>query len=264
MSTVWHFGPVIGREASSISPNSVWNRHNPSQTGSSPRKVHSNDTLDRQQQKGRNMSKFKSMPKFGWFVSGVVVTVLLIPTTAAASGVLKFVGIEGTSGQKANVTASGQLLTNGEIQGTSGSQADVTGANQVLSTEATPPNLYEPHSVDVLEDGGTQVIAAPPSTPTGSSALIIDSLHISVYLIGSPGAGTLFTFDVETGSCSGTRVGPYFQQVIPGTIGEIDIPLDPGVRVPAGDSLCAVSEHFLGGAISASGEVVPSSSVPSP
>ena len=76
----------------------------------------------------------------------------------------------------------------------------------------------------------TEVIAAPPSTPTGSSALIIDSLHISVYLIGSPGAGTLFTFDVETGSCSGTRVGPYFQQVIPGTIGEIDIPLDPGVR----------------------------------
>ena len=37
------------------------------------------------------MSKFKSIPKFGWFVVGVAVTALVVPTSvAAAGGVLKF------------------------------------------------------------------------------------------------------------------------------------------------------------------------------
>jgi hypothetical protein len=41
----------------------------------------------------------------------VLVTLLVVPTTAYAAGALKFTGIEGTSTNKADVTSAGQLLT---------------------------------------------------------------------------------------------------------------------------------------------------------
>ena len=57
------------------------------------------------------MSKFKNIPGLVWLVIGVLVTLLVIPTTAYAAGALKFVGIEGTSTNKADVSPAGQLLT---------------------------------------------------------------------------------------------------------------------------------------------------------
>jgi hypothetical protein len=57
------------------------------------------------------VSRFKSLPAAGWFVAGVAVTLLLIPTTVGAvSAALTYTGIEG-GGTKANVTKAGQLQT---------------------------------------------------------------------------------------------------------------------------------------------------------
>jgi hypothetical protein len=51
------------------------------------------------------------LPAAGWFVAGVAVTLLLIPTTVGAvSAALTYTGIEG-GGTKANVTKAGQLQT---------------------------------------------------------------------------------------------------------------------------------------------------------
>ena len=61
------------------------------------------------------MFKFKSgmrkLPGVAWLLIGVSVTALALPSAAYAGGVLKFVGIEGTSANKADVTPSGQVLT---------------------------------------------------------------------------------------------------------------------------------------------------------
>ena len=61
-----------------------------------------------------------------WLVIGVLLTLLVIPTTAYATAALKFAGIEGTSTNKADVTPAGQLLT----------------------TESQPSN-YEDYSVQI-------------------------------------------------------------------------------------------------------------------
>ena len=52
------------------------------------------------------MSRLKSMPRFAWLVIGVCVTALVLPSAAYASGALTFVGIKGTSTNKADVTAA--------------------------------------------------------------------------------------------------------------------------------------------------------------
>jgi hypothetical protein len=60
--------------------------------------------------KGEAMSRIKNMSRMGWFIVGVGITVLLMPSVAVAAG-LKFTGIEGTSDNKADVSPAGQLLT---------------------------------------------------------------------------------------------------------------------------------------------------------
>ena len=58
------------------------------------------------------MSRFKYVPRGVWFVAGVAVAILMIPTAVRATvGVqtaLKLTGIEGTSENEANVTGAGQ------------------------------------------------------------------------------------------------------------------------------------------------------------
>lgn len=66
-----------------------------------------------------------------------------------------------------------------------------------------------------------------------------------------------------TGSkCTGTEVGTFGDAVWPGGVGEIAIPLAPGLAVPAGDSLCGNQNGSLGANATASGYTVPASAVP--
>jgi hypothetical protein len=65
------------------------------------------------------MSKLKNMSRAGWIVVGLVAALVLVPTAAVA--------------------ATATLV---KIQGTSGNKADVTGAGQLLTTTAQPQNLF--------------------------------------------------------------------------------------------------------------------------
>ncbi|HXW34608.1 MAG TPA: hypothetical protein VEJ87_08505 [Acidimicrobiales bacterium] len=67
---------------------------------------------------------------------------------------------------------------------------------------------------------------------------------------------------METGtSCAGTEVGTYSEFVNPGSEEETVLPLDPGVGVPSGDSLCAFPTGGPYSLVSVSGYTVPSSEV---
>lgn len=183
------------------------------------------------------MSKIKNMSRAGWIVTGVVAALVLVPTVAVAASTV--VNIKGSP---------------------SGNKADVTGAGQLLTATANPSSFFQNISQILSTDGLTQV-----ATPPTGFALVVTTIHVDVYSDPSPGPGQAVAFLVETGTtCSGSIVGSYAQDINPGTVGEIDVPLAPGLGIPSGDALCGTS---AGGSVEAdasvSGYTVPSSSVTS-
>ena len=54
--------------------------------------------------------RLKKVPRSAWLVVGVCIAAIVMPTAAVAS-VLTFTGIKGTSGNKADVSTAGQVLT---------------------------------------------------------------------------------------------------------------------------------------------------------
>jgi hypothetical protein len=183
------------------------------------------------------MSKVKRMPGFAWLIIGVLVTLLVIPTTAYATGKLKFTGIEGTSTNKVDVTPAGQLL----------------------SSAADPNNLYQ--SGGNLTDVSSGDSPFAVATPASDSALIITSLTMDVFSVSTPGADNVAIFDVLAGSCTGDRVGSWETDVNPSTIGLTDIPLGSGFAVPSGDVLCVTVNGTPEFDVWAAGYSVPSSAV---
>jgi hypothetical protein len=188
------------------------------------------------------MSKFKNIPGLVWLVIGVLVTLLVIPSTAYAAA-LKFTGIEGTSTNKADVTPAGQLLT----------------------TEAQPSNLLGGSSEgrgDFLGSaaGPTTVVFTAPS----NEAVVMDSLWLDVvYWTTSAGADTAYALYVGNSTCT-TSVGDWAITVNPTGFGTTEVPLTPGVAVPAGDALCAGADAPSGTfeiAATATGSLVPSTDV---
>jgi hypothetical protein len=57
-------------------------------------------------------------------------------------------------------------------------------------------------------------------------------------------------------------VGSYEQLVSLGSLGETDVPLSPGLAVPAGDALCLNANDKVDATLSAAVYTVPSSEVP--
>ncbi len=183
------------------------------------------------------MSRLKSMPAAGWFVAGVAVTILLVPTTVGAVAAMKFVGIEGTSSNK----------------------ADVTGAGQLLTAPVDPSAMFQDAEIGISEDG----VTSPPRniTPLGSTTgLIVTMIHVDV---DATSAGAYVTFTVNGGpNCgSGAVVGTYSQSVNPAGPGATELDLSPGLPIPAGDELCGVGAGATLFA-SVSGYTVPASDVP--
>jgi hypothetical protein len=163
----------------------------------------------------------------------VLVTLLVIPSTAYAAA-LKFTGIEGTSTNKADVTTAGQL-------------------------EVAPagPGSYFADAYGFSSGGDTLAVVA---TPPAGDALIVQTVHLDISLFGS---GVYLYLGVQTGaSCSGSQVGSYDEGFTPQSAGDIDVPLEPGVVVPAGDSLCLRAFGTVDVSPSATGYTVPSSEVP--
>jgi hypothetical protein len=190
------------------------------------------------------MSKrFKNISRPGWFIVGVIVAILLVPSVAVAAG-LKFTGIEGSpSGNKADVASNGQLLTTnappGSLFGTP--QAEF---GDLAATTYGP--IYKPPSGDAAIV--TQVTVSPDELQDGSTGYIA------------------FLFYIGDSACD-TYTSLYEHNVIEYdqmTTDEISLPT--GFVVPAGDQLCG---HTYSGDdsdafASASGYDVPSGDVAAP
>ncbi len=181
------------------------------------------------------MSKIKNMSRAGWIVTGVVAALVLVPTAAVA--VTNAVTIKGSpSGNKADVSAAGQLLT----------------------TTANPSSFFQSSSQ------GISTTLTPVTSPPTGLALVVTTIHLDVYGDPSPGSGQAVAFFIVTGTtCSGSLVGSYGQIINPNSIGEIDVPFAPGLGLPAGDALCGQVLGSVAAEASVSGYTVPSSSVTS-
>jgi hypothetical protein len=161
---------------------------------------------------------------------------MVIPVGALATAALTFKGIEGTSGNK----------------------ADVTGASQLLTATASPANFYDGGDVETITSGEWNELASPPT----GDALVITAIQIDVYSDPSPGPEDFVALGVQTGVCSETRVGSYAHSVNPGSVGPIELTFDPGIAVPSGDSLCQVTDGSVESENAAIGYTVPASDVP--
>ena len=171
--------------------------------------------------KGKRVSKVQDMSRGGWVIIGFVFALLLVPTGMAAAAALKYVGIEGTSTNKVDVSAAGQLLT----------------------APAGPSSSYN----NWTEEFSTYTAIA---TPPAGKALIVTSIHVDTRNGGSG--------EVAVGvSINGCTSGAVFDQVDPSSNGVTVLPYEPGVVVPSGDTLCAFPSDWTLGNVTVSGYTVP-------
>jgi hypothetical protein len=187
------------------------------------------------------LSKIKSVRGGTGFVVGLLVAMLVVPSVAVAA-TLRFTGIEGTNGTTSTLNKAG-----------------VTSANQLETSSAGPSSAYSLEAaVDFLNDSWV-VVAQPPS----GDALMVTSIHVDTFYDPTTGPTEQPepTLDLAlfTGSCSGF-IG-FTDAISPSTNGETVLPYDPGLPIPAGDSLCGFASN-LQVSTTAVGYSVPSGSVP--
>jgi hypothetical protein len=182
------------------------------------------------------VSRIKNISRAGWLIAGAVAALVLVPTVAVATA--SVVTLQGSpSGKKTNVTGAGQMLT----------------------ATASPASFFQNASSAF---GSTT--REPVATPPAGLALVVTTIHVDVYYDPSPGSGQEIEFNVETGtSCTGSQVGSYWESLNPPSVQEIDIPLEPGLGIPSGDSLCGITVGSVDTEASVSGYTVPPGTVTS-
>ncbi len=181
------------------------------------------------------MTKGKNIPGVVWLVVGAMIFLALPTGTAAAKAALKFTGIEGTSGN----------------------QADVTAAQQLLTTEASPSNYYNNPS-GTISGTANPVLLAEPSN---GNALIVKSLRLTTLDQGQPPIFWTALFFVGDPSC--TSFLTLFDHASGTGNGETLLPYDPGYSIPAGDALCGFAPGTrLNWQTTVTGYQVPASAVP--
>ena len=158
------------------------------------------------------MSKLKNVPAIAWVVVGIAIAVLAIPTAAGAKGLLKYTGIEGTSGNQADVTKAGQL----EV------------------APAGPASLFQ-NTYSVNGGGDTfSTVAQPPA----GDALVVEDVHFATEVLAAGGVPMYLTIHTGATCTAGSVVPGLNQPLFAAVLGDMDDPLTPGVVVPSGDSLC--------------------------
>jgi hypothetical protein len=145
-----------------------------------------------------------------------------------------------------------------EDSGAAHTPARVTPPGALMVAQAAPDSFVQ--SAPVAFKTSPDKVAAPPK----GKALIVTILHVATFSDPTPGSGNDVEFFIVSGTnCAGTIVGSFFDVVWPGSVGEIDVPLAPGLGVPAGDSLCASQNGSVGTSVGVSGFTVPATSVAS-
>jgi hypothetical protein len=182
------------------------------------------------------MSAVQKLSRAGWVLVGVVVAVLLFPSVSSAASTV-YDGIVGTSGHKADVSPTSQLLT----------------------AEAAPSTYYH-KQVNGAEDN--TVLATPPS----GRALIVTAVSIDFSPLTSSSADVyvgnstcgLLIIGIDDVDASLTWNGSL--DVAAG--GTQQVPVGPGIAIPGSDRLCADADGH--NVVSVAGYSVPSSTVSAP
>jgi hypothetical protein len=184
------------------------------------------------------MPKLNNIPRLAWLAIGVTVAVLLVPSgVASAVAALKFTGLQGTSGNRADVNPAGQLQV----------------------AEANPSDYVNSTSRRVTSAGAS--VVESPST-AGSFALTVTEIHIGVTLDPNPGSSGIIDLYVSPVSTCASLTGEYFQQVVPAGIGQTEIPMPSGNGIPQKDFLCASVSTGMAASISVTGYLIPASANP--
>jgi hypothetical protein len=179
------------------------------------------------------MSRLKSMPKLGWFVAGIAVALLLIPTVAGAKAALKFTGIQGTSGNQADVSPSGQLLT----------------------APASPSNYFSSGSYGIEEAGGsgTRAVFTPPS----GEAVVITTIENAYWNVPTSSTPPSLGLMIATSnSCLAAGSTTFDTTDPPAGNSSATTPITPGQVIPAGDWVC-LNAYDLGATVSVWGYTIP-------
>jgi hypothetical protein len=182
------------------------------------------------------MHRIKDMSRGGWIVIGIVVALLLVPSGVAAAKALGFTGLEGTSGNKADVTAAAQLQV----------------------ADAGPSNLFESSLTGV--SGAPSGPAAVEVAGGLNNGLIVNEITLSVTSDPNPGTNDYVQVYTATPTCV-PDLG-YDNIVTPATAGMTSISIPSGLAIPAGDELCAIAGGSILAYVEATGYEVPSAAVP--
>jgi hypothetical protein len=187
------------------------------------------------------MSRIKNMPRMGWFIVGVAITVLLMPSVAVAAG-LKFTGIEGTSDNKADVSPAGQLLTT-----------------------AASPSAYEDYEANVAFPApNARQACTTLTTISAGHAFVVEQVEVDVesaYTYApseSPLASqATFTLHADSSACNEGSATITSGEAPQGTVGNVAIPVSPGYVVPSGYSIDVFYAGWSGNAF-VTGYLIPS------
>lgn len=186
------------------------------------------------------MSKIRNMPGIAWLVIGVLVTLLVIPSTAYAAA-LKFTGIEGTSTNKADVAPTGQLLTAPAYP--SQLKTYTSSVSSGYECEPVTPNLTS--QAYVLRDLYNVFDNTPAQDP--------NTTYVTLEV--NPASNT---------DCSFSSAD-FLNNVLPTNdqTGDVDYPFPVGYVIPAGYQLYLEGWNGVEDQVTANGYLIPAADTPS-
>jgi hypothetical protein len=93
--------------------------------------------------------------------------------------------------------------------------------------------------------------------------MVVTTIHMDAYQVPAPGPAGAIVLDIQPGmTCPNAgAVGSCSQYLSPGGVGETDVPFNPGLAIPAGDTLCAVPQN-IDAEITVTGYLVSSGEAP--
>jgi hypothetical protein len=178
------------------------------------------------------MNRLAQLSKSGWFLAGALVTLVVVPASAAAA-TIGVTELAGSGGQRATVTRAGQLAT---AQAAPGSFVTRLGG------------------ADLTSAGQSKCVTFPVVSST--KAVVIRQFTVTTYSVpGTLGSVVLY----EGPNCQPSQA---IDQLSYATPGITNLPVDPGIALPKAGTI-SVSIDGLGALVAFFGYTVPASDVPS-
>jgi hypothetical protein len=188
-------------------------------------------------------------PSPAMVVAIIAVVIATAGTAFAATGQLVNIVDPGNASQEAKVYSSGNMKVG---DGSGPERVDGT----TTSREAPASALF--HGLAFVGPNGP---CTPLATPPAGKALILKSVALDTFTIGTPGIGKFAALFLGTAGCENLVM-----EINPPGIGLINQPFEPGLGVPAGQRLWVrafeISAEADAFGYSTTASSVPASSLP--